>query len=103
MVPAIRHTPAEQAADWITGHLPPLPNYRIIAEFSLMCREAVAARMDPEPAFLMPQDAVDDAGIGNKGDDAYAAAAGAKKWIRFEYLLYQPSPLAAGLPAVASS
>jgi hypothetical protein len=27
MESAIRHTPAEQAPDWITGQLPPLPNY----------------------------------------------------------------------------
>ena len=49
-------------------------------------------------AFPMPQDAVDDAGICNKGDDAHAAAAGAQQRIRFEDFLNQPSPRAAGFP-----
>jgi hypothetical protein len=46
----------------------------------------------------MPQDAVDDAGIRNKGDDAHASAAGAKQRIRLEDLFNQPSPRAAGFP-----
>jgi hypothetical protein len=33
------------------------------------------------------QDAVDDAGVGNKGDDVYAGAAGASQRIRFEDFL----------------
>ena len=46
----------------------------------------------------MPQDAVDDAGIHNKGDDAHASAAGAKQRIRLEDLFNQLSPRAAGFP-----
>jgi len=44
----------------------------------------------------MPQDAADDAGIRNKGDDAHASAAGAKQRIRLEDLFNQPRPRAAG-------
>jgi len=46
----------------------------------------------------MPKDAVDDAGIGYKGDDAHAAAAGAMQRVRFEDYLNQTSPGAAGFP-----
>jgi hypothetical protein len=49
-------------------------------------------------ACTMPQDAVNDAGIGNKGDDAHAAAAGAKQRIGLENLLNQPSPGTACFP-----
>jgi hypothetical protein len=53
-----------------TGHLLPFPNY---------CAGRLAAR-----AFTMPQDAVDDAGICNKWNDAHAAGAGAQQRIRLE-------------------
>jgi hypothetical protein len=46
----------------------------------------------------MPQDTVDDAGIRNEGDDAHAAAAGAKQGIRLEDFLNQASPCAPGFP-----
>jgi len=46
----------------------------------------------------MSQDAADDAGICNKGDDAHAAAARAPQRVRLEDFLNQPSPCAAGLP-----
>jgi hypothetical protein len=35
-------------------------------------------------ALPVAQDAVDDAGVGNKGDDAHAGAAGADQRIGFE-------------------
>ncbi len=44
----------------------------------------------------MPQDAVDDTGIGNKGDDAHAAAARAKEGVGLKYFTDQPGPRAAG-------
>jgi hypothetical protein len=46
----------------------------------------------------MLQDAVDNARICNKGDDAHAVAAGAQKGIRLEELSDQASPRAAGFP-----
>jgi len=46
----------------------------------------------------MPQDAVDDARICNKGDDAHAPAAGIQEGIRFENFLDRASPRAAGFP-----
>ena len=50
-------------------------------------------------ALSMAQDAVDDAGIGNKGDDAHAGAAGAaSQRVGLEYFPGQTSPRAAGLP-----
>ena len=51
-------------------------------------------------AFAVPmtKDAVDDAGVGNKGDAAHAGAAGAGQGIRFEDFSQQTSPGAAGFP-----
>ena len=46
----------------------------------------------------MPQDAVDDTGICNKGDDAHAAAASTQQGIRLEDLLNQAGPRASGFP-----
>jgi hypothetical protein len=43
------------------------------------------------------QDAVDDARVGNKGDDAHAGAAGAGQGISFEDSPDQAGPSAAGL------
>jgi hypothetical protein len=47
-------------------------------------------------AFPMAQDAVDDAGIGNKGDDAHAGAASQR--VSLENFPDQTGPSAAGLP-----
>jgi hypothetical protein len=49
-------------------------------------------------ALPVAWDAVDDAGVGNKGDDAHAGAAGASQRIRFQDFPDQSSPGAAGLP-----
>jgi hypothetical protein len=49
-------------------------------------------------ALPVSQDAVDDAGVGNKGDDAHAGAAGASQRISFEDFPDQAGPSAAGLP-----
>ena len=49
-------------------------------------------------ALPVSQDAVDDAGVGNKGEDAHAGAAGAGQGIRFEDFPNQAGPSAAGLP-----
>ena len=46
----------------------------------------------------MPKDAIDDAGICDKGDDAHAAAAGATQRFRFEDFFNQTSPRASCFP-----
>jgi hypothetical protein len=48
----------------------------------------------------MLQDAIDNAGICNKGNDAHAAAATTQEGIRLEDFLNQPGPRAAGFPGV---
>ena len=48
-------------------------------------------------ALPVAQDAVDDAGVGNKGHDAHAGAAGAHQGVGFEDLPDQAGPSAAGL------
>jgi len=50
------------------------------------------------PAFQVAQDAIDNARLCNKGDDAHAGAAGAKQGIDLEDLPDQARPRAAGLP-----
>jgi hypothetical protein len=68
MAPAIRHTPAEQASDWITGHLPQLSNYCGVFVDGPGRRSRIEwIRGLAVPVFLMPQNAVDDAGICNSG------------------------------------
>ena len=49
-------------------------------------------------ALAVAQDTIDDAGNCNKGDNAHAGAAEAKKGIGLENFPNQPSPGAAGFP-----
>jgi hypothetical protein len=73
----------------------------IIAESLRPPQEAALVRKDPglsSACIRDAADAVDDARICNKRDDAHATATGIQEGIRFKDFLNQANPCVAGFP-----